>query len=61
MTTKFQPGDKVEHPRFGTGTVREIWAVAQNPGEETEYVVKLRGERWPAYLGEESLTLIPRR
>jgi RNA polymerase-interacting CarD/CdnL/TRCF family regulator len=57
---KFQPGDKVEHPRFGTGVIREVWAEAQNPDEETEYVVKLRGERWPAYLGEASLTLISR-
>lgn len=55
MTTKFQPGDKITHPRFGDGVIREVFAVAQNPDEETEYVVKLRGERYPATLGETSL------
>lgn len=54
---KFQVGQKVEHPRWGLGKITEVWAVAQNPGEETEYVVKLKGERWPAYLGETSLVL----
>lgn len=54
-TAKFQVGDKVEHAYFGKGVIREVWAIAQNEDEETEYVVKLRGERYPATLGETSL------
>lgn len=57
-TAKFSPRQTVEHPRFGRGRIVEVWAIAQNPGEETEYVVKLRGERWPATLGEASLTRV---
>lgn len=57
-TPKFKTGDKVNHHRFGAGIVREIWAIAEAGTEqETEYVVKLRGERWPATLGEHGLTL----
>lgn len=55
ITPKFQAGDKVEHERFGAGVVKAVYAVAQNAEEETEYVVKLRGERWPATLGESGL------
>lgn len=53
--TKFQVGQTVEHSYWGLGKIKDVWAVAQNPGEETEYVVKLRGERYPAHLGETSL------
>lgn len=54
---KFHSGGKVTHPYFGSGIVRKVYAVAQNPGEETEYTVKIRGERYPATLGEHNLTL----
>lgn len=55
ITPKFQAGDKVNHNRFGAGIVRSIYAVAQNANEETEYVVKLRGERYPVTLSELNL------
>jgi hypothetical protein len=55
---KFRPGQKVEHPRFGTGRIVAVYAIASAPDEETEYTVKLRGERYPATLGEHGLTAI---
>lgn len=58
VTPKFKVGDKVTHHRFGAGVVREVWAIAEaNTNQETEYVVKIRGERYPATLGEFGLTL----
>ncbi|MGV9364508.1 hypothetical protein [Amycolatopsis sp. NPDC003731] len=56
MTPKFEPGQRVEHPRWGAGRIEEVYAVAQTPEEETEYAVRLPGYRYPAYLGEHSLT-----
>lgn len=58
VTPKFKVGDKVTHHRFGPGVVREVWAVAEEGSDqETEYVVKLRSDRWPATLGEQGLVL----
>lgn len=55
ITPKFKVGDKVIHPYWGRGTIREIYAQAQHADEETEYVVKLRSERYPANIGESRL------
>jgi hypothetical protein len=57
MDAKFKVGDKVTHSSWGPGTVREIYAVAQSADEETEYVVKLRGERYPVHIGESRMEL----
>lgn len=56
MDTKFRPGDKVTHTRWGRGVVRKVYAIA-TPGtsEETEYVVKLRSDRYPVTLTEVNL------
>lgn len=57
-TAKFAKGDKVDHPYFGAGVVREVYALGVvGTDQENEYTVKLRGERYPATLGEESLSL----
>lgn len=57
VTPKFAVGDKVNHYRFGSGVVTAIYAVAaKGTDEETEYTVKLRGERYPATLGEHGLS-----
>lgn len=56
-TQKFKVGDKVTHARHGDGVIREVYAVATEPDQETEYVVKLRSNRYPVTLSEENLTL----
>ena len=53
---KFRAGQKVTHSRFGRGRIVEVYAVAQATDEETEYVVKLVGDRYPATLSERNLT-----
>lgn len=58
MSAKFSPGQKVNHEQFGQGRIVRVWAEAQAVDEETEYVVKLRGERYPATLAESNLTAL---
>jgi RNA polymerase-interacting CarD/CdnL/TRCF family regulator len=57
-TPKFRTGQTVEHARHGVGRITEVYAVATEPDQETEYVVKLRGQRWPVTLAESNLTLV---
>lgn len=48
----FSIGDKVE-TKFGRGKIISVWAQAEaGTDQETEYQVKIVGERWPATLGE---------
>jgi hypothetical protein len=54
---KFAVGAKVS-TRFGRGKIVSVWAAGElHTDEENEYVVKIVGERYPATLGEEGLTL----
>lgn len=55
LMPKFQVGQKVEHERWGVGRIVEVYAIAQSVDEETEYRVKVRGERYPAHLSENNL------
>lgn len=52
----FSIGDKVE-TKFGRGKIISVWAQAEEgTDQETEYQVKIVGERWPATLGEAGMT-----
>jgi hypothetical protein len=53
---RFRVGQKVSHSNFGIGRIVAVYAIAQAADEETEYIVKLRGDRYPATLGEHGLT-----
>lgn len=52
----FKVGDKVD-TKFGYGKIIAVWAQAEaGTDQETEYQVKINGERWPATLGEAGMT-----
>lgn len=57
-TPKFRPRQTVEHVRHGVGRITEVYAVATEPDQDTEYLVKLRGQRYPVTLAESNLTLV---
>lgn len=56
-TASFNPGDQIIHEYWGNGTITSVWAVAQNPDEETEYTVRIPGYRHPFTLGETRMIL----
>lgn len=53
----FKAGDRIIHDYWGVGTIVGVWAVAQNPDEETEYQVRVPGFSYLFTLGETRMIL----